>query len=253
MSENAPISEQSIFWRTPSPPGSPYVHYIQDSSILSAEAPRPAKSTAAPTAQPQNVAKPTDTPRPTQAAPTLEGTTKPPNPLDRPVALPVNPNIPAPATHVTSPKPTEDRISRVLAIKTPVPLDTKVPAPTATHRPTLIPMPTPTPTRRPTPTPSPTVTPLPIRETYANQEFGYSLDHPYGWTTRTVGSKTLIQDHAQSGGFIEIHRYPVRKDQSVGDLADVYMESMLRQAPSGHTSTPRGPAATPTTRGSTLS
>ena len=229
LSVNAPISEQSIFWQIPSPPGNPYVYYVQDSSVHSAEALTPATATAAPTTQPQNVVKPTYTPGPTQSAPTLEATTKTPTPPERQVELPVNANTPAPAAHVTSPEPTEDRISRVLAIKTPVPLDTQVPAPTATQRPTSIP--TPTATRRPTPTPSPTVTPLPIRETYANQDFGYSIDHPYGWTTKTAGSKTLIQDHAQTGGFIEIHQYPVQKDQSVGDLADAYMESMLRQAP----------------------
>ena len=48
---------------------------------------------------------------------------------------------------------------------------------------------------------------------------------------RNEGEVTLIQDPQGVGNFIEIARYPVQKDQSIGDLADVYMAEMLLQAP----------------------
>ena len=48
---------------------------------------------------------------------------------------------------------------------------------------------------------------------------------------RNEGPVTLIQDPQGVGNFIEIARYPVRKDQSIGDLADVYLAKMLPQAP----------------------
>ena len=82
-----------------------------------------------------------------------------------------------------------------------------------------------------TPTPAPTATPLPTKQTYTNQALGYSIDHPHGWVVRNEGEVTLIQDPQGMGNFVEITRYPVQEDHSIGDLADVYLAKMLLQAP----------------------
>ena len=230
ISENAPISEQSIFWQTPVPPASPYIDHRQDRPTHLAIAPKLAKPMAVPTPRPPRETQPAETSGPTPAAPTIKAATIPPTPSENAAEPPGTPNIPAPVAIVIDPVQTEERVAPVSGIMIPVPPDTLVPVPPPTNRPALVPTPTPTLMPTPTPIPSPTATPLPMKETYSNQHFGYSIDHPYGWTTMSAKSETLIQDHAPTGGFLHVHRYPVQKDQSVGDLADTYMENMLRQA-----------------------
>ena len=71
----------------------------------------------------------------------------------------------------------------------------------------------------------------PSQDDHNQHYLGYSIDHPHSWVVRNEGPETLIQDPQGTGNFIEIARYPVKKDQSIGDLADVHMAKMLLQAP----------------------
>ncbi len=230
MSEKAPISEQSIFWQTPIPPASPYIHHWQEIQTHLAIAATPASPTAVPTIQPPKETKPSEAPGPTPDAPTTGAATMSPTSPESTAGLPATPSPPAPAVSMVYPALAEERAVPVSGIKLPVPPATPVPVPAPASRPALVPASTPTPTPTPTSVPLPTATPLPPKATYSNQDFGYSIDYPYGWTTRSAGPETWIQDHAQTGGFIHVHSYPVRKDQSVGDLADAYLENLLRQA-----------------------
>ena len=196
MSENTPLSEQAIFWQAPLPPGNPYIHHRENEQVRAEEASLTAELarilTMEQQTQPRNPA-PADSPRIATPAPAAS----PEITAARRV-----PAAPAPAPWAITPTPLGTGIT---SINTPAPWPTQAPAATAT--------------------------PLPTKQTYTNQALGYSIDHPHGWVVRNEGEVTLIQDPQGMGNFVEIAKYPVQKDQSIGDLADVYLAKMLLQAP----------------------
>ena len=212
MSDSTPISEQAIFWQAPLPPGNPYIHHRENEQVRAEEA-----SLTAELARILNTEQQTQPRNPAPAASPRIATQVPAASPEitaarRVPAAPAPPaiklNTPAPAPWAITPTPLGTGIT---TINTPAPWPTQPPAPTQV--------------------PAATATPIPTKQTYTNQGLGYSIDHPHGWVVRNEGPETLIQDPQGVGNFVEIARYPVQKDQSLGDLADAYMAEMLLQAP----------------------
>ena len=213
MSETTPVSEQAIFWQTQPPAGNPYAVYWEPRRIHQArgssehEAPTPE-----PTLDPEEPTQGNSPPQPTATAvtPTLVPeavpTILPPLPQVLPTPLPAELRpIPTPAAPLVS----TPGLSSVTAT-----------IPSATMEPT----PTVLPTILPTPETGP--------QTYNSSAFGYSIEHPQNWSVTTEGDRTVIRGPSASGGYIVIDRFPVTRDQSIGDLADMYMRELLAQAPS---------------------
>ena len=231
MLESSPLSKQAIFWQTPIPPGNPYIHHRQNEQVRAEEALLTAElarilnieqqtqpRNPAPAASPRIATQvPAASPEIT-AARQVPATSPEIAAARRVPAAPAPPaiklNTPAPAPWAITPTPLGTGIT---SINTPAPWPTQPPAPTQAPA--------------ATPTPTPTATPIPTKQTYTNQALGYSIDYPHGWVVSNEGPVTLIQDPQGMGNFVEIARYPVQKDQSLGDLADAYMAEMLLQAP----------------------
>ena len=218
MSESTPLSEQSIFWQTQPPPGNPYIHHRQIEQVRAVE--------ASPTAEPTKV-------------PEVMQQTQPWDPAPTAVPLRITAQVPTPNPEITiAERYPEITAQQAVRLNTPYPTAWLIPqSPPRTG--IILHAPTPRPhqligsTQAPAAIqiPTPTATPLPTKQTYTSQALRYSIDHPYGWTVRNEGPETLIQGTQGMGGFIKIERYPVQKDQSLGDLADAHTQKLLLQAP----------------------
>ena len=120
MSENAPLSEQSIFWQTPFPPGNPYIHHLDNSPYSQTLSPVPAE--ILPT---KRARKPT--PDPTQTPFTKRETSTPapqpevqaPRPFQTAIPTPVQPTRP----EVKVSRPFQTTIPTPALTPTPIPLN----------------------------------------------------------------------------------------------------------------------------------